>query len=50
MSQGDPFSIPIQVAITGGSSNPYTKRRSTDRRYFIGGSDATNPEVINMNA
>jgi predicted phage-related endonuclease len=40
MSQGDPLSIPIQVAITGGSSNPYTKRRSTDRRWFIGGSDA----------
>jgi predicted phage-related endonuclease len=40
MSQGDPLSIPIQAAITGGSSNPYTKRRSTDRRWFVGGSDA----------
>jgi predicted phage-related endonuclease len=40
MSQGDPLSIPIQVAITGRSSNLYTKRRSTDRRWFIGGSDA----------
>ena len=40
MAQADSVPSPIREPITGASSNRSTKRRSTDRRYFIGGSDA----------
>jgi predicted phage-related endonuclease len=40
MSQGDLVPTPIRAPITGASSNPSTKRAFSDRRRFIGGSDA----------
>jgi predicted phage-related endonuclease len=40
MAQADSVRSAIQAPITGATSSPSTKRRSTDRRYFIGGSDA----------
>jgi len=41
MAQADPVRSAIQGSITGATTNPSTKRRSADRRYFIGGSDAS---------
>src|SRR6516164_2362765 len=41
MAQADPVRSAIQGSITGATTNPSTKRRSPDRRYFIGGSDAS---------
>jgi predicted phage-related endonuclease len=40
MAQADSVRSAIQAPITGATSKASTKRRSTDRRYFIGGSDA----------
>src|SRR5437588_4660285 len=40
MAQADSVPTPIQAPITGAASKASTKRRSADRRYFIGGSDA----------
>jgi predicted phage-related endonuclease len=40
MAQADSVPTPIQAPITDATSNLFTKRRSPDRRYFIGGSDA----------
>ena len=40
MAQADSFPSAIQAPITGAPSEASTKRRSVDRRYFIGGSDA----------
>jgi predicted phage-related endonuclease len=40
MAQADSVPTPIQAPITGATSKASTKRRSADRRYFIGGSDA----------
>ena len=40
MAQADSFPSAIQAPITGAPSQASTKRRSVDRRYFIGGSDA----------
>ena len=40
MAQADSVPTAIQAPITGAPSEASTKRRSTDRRYFIGGSDA----------
>jgi len=40
MAQADSVPIPNLEPITGASPNPSTKRRSADRRYFVGGSDA----------
>jgi predicted phage-related endonuclease len=39
MAQADSVPTAIKAPITGAASNPSTKRRSADRRYFIGGSD-----------
>ena len=41
MAQADPVRSAIQASITGATTNPSTKRRSADRRNFIGGSDAS---------
>ena len=40
MAQADSVPSAIQAPITGAPSQASTKRRSVDRRYFIGGSDA----------
>src|SRR6266566_5446047 len=40
MAQADSVPSSNRAPITGATSNPSTKRRSADRRYFIGGSDA----------
>jgi predicted phage-related endonuclease len=40
MAQADSFPTPNETPITGAVLRPSTKRRSADRRYFIGGSDA----------
>src|SRR6516162_10908541 len=40
MAQADSVPSPIREPITGATSNRSTKRRSADRRYFVGGSDA----------
>src|SRR6266436_10049298 len=40
MAQADSVPSPIRAPITGATSKASTKRRSADRRYFIGGSDA----------
>jgi predicted phage-related endonuclease len=40
MAQADSVPTAIQGSITGVTSKPSTKRRSADRRCFIGGSDA----------
>ena len=40
MAQADSVPSPIRAPITGARTDPSTNRRSTDRRYFIGGSDA----------
>ena len=40
MAQADSVPSAIQAPITGATSKASTKRRATDRRYFIGGSDA----------
>ena len=40
MAQADSVPSAIQAPITGATSKASTKRRSADRRYFIGGSDA----------
>src|SRR5262249_20082411 len=40
MAQADSVRSAIQAPITGVTSKASTKRRSADRRYFIGGSDA----------
>ena len=40
MAQADSVPTPIGAPNTGATSSPSTKCRSTDRRYFIGGSDA----------
>jgi predicted phage-related endonuclease len=40
MAQADSVPNSNRALITGASSNPSTRRRSTDRRTFIGGSDA----------
>jgi predicted phage-related endonuclease len=40
MAQADSVRSAIQAPITGATSKASTKRRSTDRHYFIGGSDA----------
>src|SRR6266550_9642289 len=40
MAQADSVPTPIKAPITDATSNPSTKHRSPDRRYFIGGSDA----------
>jgi predicted phage-related endonuclease len=40
MAQADSVPSAIQAPITGAPSEASTKRRSVDRRYFIGGSDA----------
>jgi predicted phage-related endonuclease len=40
MAQADSGPTPNLAPITGAASNPSTKRHSSDRRYFIGGSDA----------
>jgi predicted phage-related endonuclease len=40
MAQADSVPTAIHAPITGAISNPSTKRRSPDRRRFIGGSDA----------
>jgi predicted phage-related endonuclease len=40
MAQADSVPNSNRAPITGASSNSSTKRRSADRRYFIGGSDA----------
>ena len=40
MAQADSVPTVIQAPITGAPSEASTKRRSVDRRYFIGGSDA----------
>jgi len=40
MAQADSVPSVIPVQITGVIADPSTKRRSADRRYFIGGSDA----------
>jgi predicted phage-related endonuclease len=40
MAQADSVRSAIQAPITGATSKASTRRRSTDRRYFIGGSDA----------
>jgi hypothetical protein len=39
MVQADSVPTLIRAPITGAPSNSSTKRRSADRRYFIGGSD-----------
>ena len=40
MAQADSIPTGIRPPITGGPTDPSTMRRSADRRYFIGGSDA----------
>ncbi len=40
MAQADSFPTSNEAPITGADLRPSTKRRSADRRYFIGGSDA----------
>ena len=40
MAQADFVPSAIQTPITGADLKASTKRRSADRRYFIGGSDA----------
>ena len=40
MAQADSVPTATRAPITGATLNPSTKRRSADRRYFIGGSDA----------
>ena len=40
MAQVDSVPTAIRAQLTGATSKTSTKRRSTDRRYFIGGSDA----------
>jgi predicted phage-related endonuclease len=40
MAQADSVPSPIRAPITGARTEPSTNRRSADRRYFIGGSDA----------
>jgi predicted phage-related endonuclease len=40
MAQADSVPTPNRASITGASQRSSTKRRSADRRYFIGGSDA----------
>ena len=40
MAQAESVPNSNRAPITGASPNSFTKRRSTDRRYFIGGSDA----------
>ena len=40
MAQADSVPTAIRAQLTGATSKTSTKRRSTDRRYFIGGSDA----------
>src|SRR6201984_2587207 len=40
MAQADSVRSAIQAPITGATSKASTKRRSNERRYFIGGSDA----------
>jgi predicted phage-related endonuclease len=40
MAQADSVPSPIPAPITGARTDPSTNQRSTDRRYFIGGSDA----------
>src|SRR6266702_4254309 len=40
MAQADSVPSSNRAPITGATSNPSTKRRSADRRYFIGCSDA----------
>jgi predicted phage-related endonuclease len=40
MAQADRVPTAIRTPRTGANTNPSTKRRSTERRYFIGGSDA----------
>ena len=40
MAQADSVPSANRVPITGAGANASTKRRSADRRYFIGGSDA----------
>jgi predicted phage-related endonuclease len=40
MAQADSVRTAIRAPITGAISKASTKRRATDRRYFIGGSDA----------
>jgi predicted phage-related endonuclease len=40
MAQADSVPSAIHTPIPGGTSDPSTKRRSTERRYFVGGSDA----------
>ena len=40
MAKANSVPTATQAPITGASSNPSTRRRSTDRRAFIGGSDA----------
>jgi len=40
MAQADSVPTVIHSPITGARADPSTKRRSADRRYFIGGSDA----------
>jgi predicted phage-related endonuclease len=40
MAQADSVPTPNRAPITDAASKASTKRRSADRRYFIGGSDA----------
>ena len=40
MAQADSVPSPNPASITGADSNPSTRRRSADRRTFVGGSDA----------
>ena len=40
MAQADSVPTAILGSITGGPADPSTKRRTADRRYFLGGSDA----------
>src|SRR5258705_8552964 len=40
MAQANSVPTAIRTPITGATSKASTKRRSADRRYFIGGSDA----------
>jgi predicted phage-related endonuclease len=40
MAQADSVPTPIPARITGAAAKASTKRRSADRRYFVGGSDA----------
>jgi predicted phage-related endonuclease len=40
MAQAESVPTPIPARITGAAAKASTKRRSADRRYFVGGSDA----------